>query len=224
MDINYELESFIKDKFIFKTFEIDNWFCDKKIYRYKYKEDAEEIKEELGIDYLKTDKINSWRFVDQKEIDFFFSEFVFYMTFVHHIKSGIKSKKQVFKEQILEIVQNQAELVLFDKRIKPFIKSQRVKVNRVRPLPTNLRKPVKDLKIGDQCFIFRYSDGPTIVDPCLVYDVDPDDDLMYSVMYFTNFGDYGMTSRKLEINGYHFAKVYPTEIGLTPEDAVKNKY
>ena len=79
-----------------------------------------------------------------------------------------------------------------------------------------------DLKIGDKCFIYRDSSVSKIVDPCLVYEVDKENELKYSIMYFSNFGVYGQTTGKLEINGYNFAKVYPTEIGLTPEEAVKN--
>ncbi len=224
MEINKELEKFIINKFAFKTFEIDNWFNNKNIYRYKYKDKAEEIKDELSIHYLEHNKIDEWKYIDQSLIDYIFNEFLWYMTCVHHIKTGIKSKKRQLKEYILEIITGQADIVTFDKRIKPFIKSQRIKVNRIRPLPIHLRKPVENLKVGDKCYIFRYSEGTTIVDPCLIYDVDENDDLKYSVMYFTNFGDYGITTKKMDINGYNFAKVYPTEIGLTPEEAVKNKY
>lgn len=224
MNYNKDLENFIVDKFQFKTFEIDNWFANKRIYRYKYKEHSEEISNELGIDYLRNDKIDSWRYIDNHAIDYFFGEFLWYMTLVQHVKSGIKSKKEIYKKLIFEIIQNQAEVVLFDKRIKPFVESQRIKVPRVRPLPTHLRKPVEAMKIGDKCFIFRYSEGIAIVDPCLVYDIVNGSELMYHVMYFTNFGDYGSASRKLGINGYGFATVYPTEIGLTPEEAVRNKY
>lgn len=224
MNIENETIKFLSENFSFKMFEIDNWFNDENIYRYQHKRNAKDFKEELGIEFLIKKQIEDWRYVDNKSLDYFFEEFVWFMFSIHNIKTGLKSQKKVIKDFMLELIKNQlSEAVFFDKRIEPFTKQKRIKTYRIKTLPTQKRVSV-DLKVGDKCFIYRNSSGSAIVDPCFVYAVNEDDELKYSIMYFTNFGDYGRTTEKLEINGYNFAKVYPTEIGQTPEEAVKNKY
>lgn len=159
MDINTELERFIIDKFTFKTFEIDNWLNDKRIYRYKFKNDAEAIEGELGIDYLGRNGLNDWIYIEKRTINYFFDEFAWHIIGTYNAKTAKKLKKRFLKEYILDVIKNQAELVRFDKRIKPFFKSQRIKVHRTISLPNNQRKPIGDLKIGDRCYIFRYGGG-----------------------------------------------------------------
>lgn len=218
MNLEYEILSFLKEKYTFKMFEIDNWINEKTTYRYKQTSRLCNVSDNIKI----KENIDEWEYVDKSVLDMFYDEFLWYNWGKHRLV--LKNKKRVIIFTMLEIIQNSlVKTIKYDVQIKSILKEKRIKVHRIKPLPFYERKPVS-LKNGDKCYIYRNKTTPAIVDPCLITNVDENEEFKYDVMYFTNYGKFKMTTNNLEINGYNFAKVSAIEIGLTPEDAVRNKY
>jgi len=225
MNLENAVRKYLDDNFIFRMFEIDKWLYNRFIFRYKHKhkQGVESFSERLDIDFLSSSELNSWTIVSDRAIDYFLSDFSWHIIKEYKVLAGTKGKKKVIKDLMLSMITNDLHKVVhFDKRIEPMFALNRIKVSNTKVLPINKRTPVYP-GIGETCYIFRGSGSSKIVDPCFIYEKD-EDNKMFKVMYFTNFGDYHLPTKKLKINGYGFTSVYPTEIGKTPEEAVMNKF
>lgn len=141
------------------------------------------------------------------------------------INKGVRSQKKILKELFIHKIENEiADVISFDNRIKPFFDKIRVKIKRINPVPIQNRKKV-EANLFDDCFICIGSSRPYIVNPAFIYKIEKHSyGTKYSLMYFTNFESCFLITNKLEINGYGFLSVYGDEFGLTPEEAVENKY
>lgn len=219
MSIESAVRNYLEDNFTFRMFEIDKWLNNKQIIRYKRKQDVELLKDELDFEFL-CSGLNSWNIVGKHTIDYFLSEFLWQGG--NRVLTKTKSKKEI-KGLMLSLISNDLhETVRFDRRIEPMFSLKRIKVNKIKAIPINKRIPV-DVNVGDVCYIYRDSGSSNIVDPCFIYEKN-EDNTMFKIMFFTNFGDYSIQTKKLDINGYGFHSVYPTEIGRTPEEAVMNRF
>lgn len=225
MTLESKVNEFLIEKFVFKNFEIDEWLNKRIIIRFQHRNRFHKINNNQDIKYLANQQLLNWEIINKDVVNYFFDEFCWFLQSKYNFQKSILSKKSIIKNLIQQqIEQELTDRVKFDSRIKPFFDKERIKVKGKKPIPKELWSKANP-ELGQECYICRNSSSPYIVDPAFVYKLDTNSPVtMYHLMYFTNFGDYFGTTNKLEINGYGFVSVYDNEFGLTPEEAVKNKY
>lgn len=226
MDLINEIDIFLKEKFIFKIFEIDEWIYNKKIIRFVLKERFLLNNNSIENNLLMNLNTDNWSVIESKSMDFFWFEFYLW-SIKDDIKKTriIKAQKKDIKKILLNKIETEiAEIASIDPKIKSFLNMERIIVKGIKPIKEDLRKPY-EVFLGNKYFICRESTTPYIVDPCIVYEIDNSfDDTMYNIMYFSNSDEYRKKTNKIEINSYGFLKVTSIQIGRTPEEAVNNQY
>ncbi len=217
--LNIEVEKFLSKNFSFVKFEIYNFFNNNKIYWVHSKATIFQDNEYTDKDAFKmidTIKSKNWAVYDEKStLKYITNEFKIFS----HIISNQKYKVVDIKVAIISILDSEklVKIIKFNPLISNLINEGRHRVKNVYPQEIKHRKSIT-AEVGDKVYFCDSSNN--IVNPAYVIGNFAEEKL--HIAYFTNLNSDNYETQKLDINGWATVGVYKNEVGLTPEQAIKN--
>ncbi|MFA6273965.1 MAG: hypothetical protein WC662_02285 [Candidatus Paceibacterota bacterium] len=215
-----EIEKFLSKNFSFVKFEIYNFFNNNKIYWAHSKAMIFQDMEYTDKDAFKmidTIKSKNWAVYDEKStLKYIASEFKLFS----HINSNHKYKVDDIKVVIKSILDSEklVQTIKFNPLISDLIKEGRHRVKNVYPNEIKSRQNIS-AEIGDKVYFCDSSNN--IANPAYVIGNFADEKL--HIAYFTNLNSDYIETQNLNINGWALIGAYKNEVGLTPEQAIKNR-
>ena len=215
-----EVEKFLTKHFSFVKFEIYDYFNNNRIY---YTQSKPQIFKDIeytdrqAFEMMDTIKSTNWSVYDEKSsVNYIAGEFRLF----GHIYSGNKYKLADIKLAVKNIFDNEklVQVIKFNPLIKDLINEGRHCVKGIYPEESKYRQNVS-AEVGTKVY---FCDGSNnIVSPAYVIGNFANEKL--HIAYFTNINSDHMETNKLDINGWAVAGAFPNELGLTPDQAIKNK-
>lgn len=215
-----EVEKFLIKHFSFIKFEIYNYFNNNKIYYVQSKAHIfknMEYTDREAFEMMDKIKYNNWLLYNEKSsVNYIAREFRLF----GNINSGNKYKFAEIKGAVKDIIANEklVQIIKFDPLIKDLINEGRHHVKGIYPDETKYRQNVTAL-VGTKVYFCDRSNN--IVSPAYVIGNFADDKL--HIAYFTNLNSDHMETNKLDINGWAVTGAFQNEVGLTPQQAIKNR-
>lgn len=212
--------AYLEDQFVFRKLEIDHWLGDKRvIYQHKDRYQPELFNAGKSAEELWHDReFEDWTTCTDKTVKYICSEFMF-----KNCLAVPKNRKAMIKAIIkAEIDHGELiETIKFNPILKQLIDSGRRKVTGVKPLLYASHKRMKvELNEGDLCYFCWNTKNPYMANPAYVYRKSGGS---YVLIFFTNLYQ-GKETSKVEINLGDFINAPADELGLTPEQAVMQRF
>jgi len=211
------IKAFLANTYHFVRLEIDTWMGAGIRYIPKARLEVIDIENRTGEQLLNDRYFENWMEFSDKTINNLADEFLFQNLL------QIKGQKRLIKRLVTKCLESD-ELTV-NVKSSPILKAQildgRKKGTRKKPLPSSVanRVPI-ELEAGQMCWICTRSTAPYIANPGLVLKKFQDG---YRIIYFTNIKG-SSEGTKLEINYHTFRSPTRYEIGLTPEQAILQKW
>jgi hypothetical protein len=224
IDLNPSLVSsvtkFLNEKFVFRKLEIHEFFEHKHppifwIHRSCYSPEVDTMEACMLLD---DQMLHYWQIYSKGTLALVFDEFQLWCFLKNLEKPAKRKSKEIIKALIetSELVQ----MIKFNPVLKNLIVQGRHKVSGVIPLhSTDSRRVRMDAKEGEVYYLCNDHSKPFIANPC--YIVKSTMNGPYRVMYFTNAASQFIETKKSRVNAYGFTTVFPNELGVTPEQAVR---
>ena len=218
--LNLEVEKFITKHFSFVKFEIYDFFNNNRIYYTQSKPQIfkdMEYNDRQAFEMIDTVKSNNWNVYDEKSsVKYIAGEFRLF----GHIYSGSKYKLADIKKAVQEIIGNGklVQIIKFNPLIKDLIQEGRHRIKGIFPEEEKYRQSIT-AKVGTKVYFCDRSNN--IVSPAYVLGNFVNEKL--HIAYFTNLNSDNMETSKLDVNGWAVAGAFSYELGLTPEQAIKNR-
>ena len=216
----WEVEKFLTEHFSFVKFEIYNYFNNNRIYYTQSKPQIlRDIKhtDKQAFEIMNTVKSNGWIVFDEKSsVKYIASEFKLF----NHIYSSNKYKLTDIKTVVKNCIGSEklVQIIKFNPLIKDLINEGRHRVKGIYPEESKFRQKIS-ANVGDKVYFCDNSNN--IVNPAYVIGNFADEKL--HIAYFCNINSDHFETQKLDINGWATVGVYKNEVGLTPEQALKNR-
>jgi hypothetical protein len=214
------LMAYLEHNYVFRKLEIDQWLGDDRII-YKHKEEYDPADFSLGksSEELWSDGVfEDWRVCTPMAVKNVCSEFLFR----NSAKAG-KNRKTLLKDVVTAEINHGSlvETIKFNPLLKQLIDKGRYKVTGVKPLlyTSNKREKI-ELSEGDTCYFCWNTKNPYVANPAYVFRKAGGS---YIIIFFTNLSK-GTETGKPEINMARFINAPADEIGLTPEQAVMQRF
>lgn len=214
------LMAYLESKFIFRKLEMDHWLGDQRIIYTK--------KDNYVTDLLNSGKsaeelwhnreFEDWTTYTDKTVKYICSEFM-----LENCATVGKNRKALIKEIIKAEIEQGAltETIKFNPILKQLIESGRKKTCGIKPLLYGSHKRVKvELNEGDFCYFCWNTKGPYVANPAYVYRKCGGS---YVIIFFSNLYK-GSETTKPEVNIGDFINAPADELGLTPEQAVLQRF
>lgn len=216
-------EKFLVDNYVFRQLNIYELFDSTRIiwtprkgghHRSEYDNEPE------TCNLLDDHVFDNWIILDKKHVKIFVSEFLFKNSISH----ALKFKKTDALAAMTNIIKSKkiVKKISYSSVVKECISEGRVKVNSVRPIPSNKDRVKIETNVGEKYYICLSSKPPYIVSPCHIIKAG-NDSLPCRVMFFTNFDNDLSETSKTKVNGWVFITAYSSEIGRTPQEAVLHR-
>jgi len=212
--------AYLEGNFVFRKLEIDLWLGNNRImYLHRHNYDAKVFDSAKSAEELWNDgEFEDWKTCTPIFIKNICSEFILKNT-------GLvgKGRKSLVKNIVTAEVEHGSlvETVKFNPLLKQLIDSGRQQVKGIKPLSYGSHKRVKvEINEGGLCYFCWNSKNPYIANPAYVFRKSGGS---YILIFFSNQHK-GSESRKLEINMARFINAAADELGLTPEQAVLQRF
>lgn len=215
-----EVENFLSKHFSFVKFEIYNYFNNNRIYYTQGKPqifNGIKYTDRQAFEIMDTVKSNSWIVFDEKSsVKYIAGEFRLF----NHIYSSNRYKLTDIKTAVKNYIGSEklVQIIRFNPLIKDLIIEGRHRVKGIYPEASKYRQNIS-AEIGDK--VYFCDSHSNIASPAYVIGSFAND--KFQIVYFTNLNHDYLETQKLDINGWATVGVYNNEIGLTPEQAIKNK-
>lgn len=214
------LMAYLEHEFVFKTLEIDQWLGDERIiYKHRSHYNTASFKSSKNTEEIWYDgEFEDWKTCTSMSIKNICSEFIF--------KYGAaisKNQKALIKDIIkAEITYGTlVETIKFNPTLKMLIDNGRKTVKGIKPLHYASNKRVNvQMNEGDLCYFCWNTKNPYVANPAYVFRKIGSS---YILLFFSNQSK-GTETSKLEINMARFINVPADELGLTPEQAVLQRF
>lgn len=215
------IENFLNEQFIFRRIQIYEYFGNKEVpIRWTFRD--------KNTDYSELDKCNEssvlfdgdyfyrWSFYNKKDL-ILFADLCEAALFNMDVKSTRSEIKTIIKNLITN--SDFIKTLYFNPLIKDLINEGRHIVRKVKPVRLDERTDIS-LNVGSKCYVCIDDKPPYIANPCYI---SKRFEGGYRVMFFTNMDNNFNDTYKSKINGLGFTTVFANEIGLTLEQAVRQK-
>ena len=212
--------AFLEDKFVFRKLEIDQWLGEDRII-FKHRDDYEpeifncgKSTEEIWSD----GELEDWHTCTPINVKNICSEFI-----LKNCAVVGKNRKSLIRDIVKAEISHGAliETIRFDPILKKLIDGGRKKVNGIKPLHYASNKRVTiELNEGDLCYFCWNAKNPYVANPAYVFRKVGGS---YIIIFFTNQSK-GSETSKPEINVGRFINAPADELGLTPEQAVLQRF
>lgn len=218
--LKIDVENFLIKNFSFVKFEIYNFFNNNKIYWTHSKALIFQDMEYTDKDAFKlidTIKSKNWSVYNEKSIlKYIAIEFKLFS----HIFSNQKHKVTDIKTAIKSILDSESlvQIIKFNPLIMDLINEGRHHVKSTYPEEIKFRQNIS-AEVGDKVYFCNSSNN--IANPAYVIGSFADKKL--HIAYFTNLNYDHIETGNLNINGWALIGAYSNEVGLTPEQAIKNR-
>ena len=215
-----EVEKFLTKHFSFVKFEIYNYFNNNRIYYTQSKQQIfqdMEYSDRQAFEMMDTVKSNSWIiYHDKSSVKYIANEFRLF----GHIYTGNNYKLEDIKLAVKKCIESErlVQIIKFNPLIKELVNEGRHHIKGVYPEETKYRQKI-NADIGTKVYFCDRSNN--IVSPAYVIGNIAEDRL--HIAYFTNLNSNYLETNKLQINGWAVTGAYLNEVGLTPEQAIKNR-
>lgn len=221
------LEDYLQQKYSFCKFSIHEVFAD--YYRqppvfYATKEDTPMFEKSLEAGdpfmLIGNGEFSKWKKFNTEAVKLIANDFIY-----HCIMTRIRPyiKGPLLKERIKKLV-NGALLkrVDFPPAWDRVIREGRCPVKYVTPHAVNSKARIEvKASPGDMVYVCILKKPPFIANPAYIVKVDTEAK-QARIVYFANFTRFNKLTRKVKINGFDLRDVQLDEIGIDPEQAVKN--
>jgi hypothetical protein len=218
-ELRATIQTYLAGNFYFRKLEIDKWmdggirYAEKDIFN-----QTDLASDRKAEQLLEEGFFESWRTFTEKSVNYLCGEFLW-----QNLASLGAGKKKLIKTIIADLVEKTDLTVAIksDPILESLIKTGRKRVKGIKPLPYSSNKRVAvDLQSGQTCFVCTDRSGPFISSPAYVLKKFEN---AYRIMFFTNVEDYG-ESKNLLVNQIICLTVQSNELGITPEQAVLQKW
>lgn len=214
------LMSYLDNRFLFRRLEIDQWLDDDRII---FKRKGEHITSVLNSgmtaeELWETGNLEDWATYSPMTAKNICSEFMF-----QNSLTVARGRKTLIRSMIkAEIEQGEiTKTIRFEPKLKALIEAGRQRVTGIKPLPYGSQNRIKiELNQGDSCFICYRNQAPYMANPAYVYKKLSGS---YLVIFFSNRLK-GTETSKTDINAARFINASADELGLTPEQAVLQRF
>jgi|APLak6261698768_1056241.scaffolds.fasta_scaffold00152_6 hypothetical protein len=215
-----EAEKFLSKNFSFVKFEIYNFFNNNKIYWTHSKAlifHDMEYTDKDAFKMIDTIKSKNWAVYDEKStLKYIASEFKLLSNIISNQKYKVADIKVAIKS-ILDSGKH-VQTIKFNPLISDLVNEGRHRVKNVYPQEIKCRQNIS-VGIGDKVYFCDSSNN--IANPAYVIGNFADEKL--HIAYFTNLNSDYIETQNLNINGWALIGAYKNEVGLTPEQAIKNR-
>lgn len=218
--LKIDIEKFLLKDFSFVKFEIHNYFNNNKIYWAHSKAmifQNMEYTDKDAFEMIDTIKSKNWAVYNEKStLKYIVGEFKLFSRLISNQKYKVADIKVAVKS-ILDS-EKLVKIIEFNPLISNLIKEGRHRVKNVNPQEIKYRQNIT-AEIGDKVYLCESSNN--IANPAYVIGNIANEKL--HIAYFTNLNSDNNETQNLKINGWALIGVNKNEVGLTPEQAIKNR-
>ena len=218
--LRFEVEKFLKEKFSFVKFEVYSFFNDNRIFwthdKVTFFQDQKCSDKEAFL-LIDTIKSINWSIYDEKvDLKYIIDEFKLFSSIFTNQKYKVADIKVVVKSFFK--TESLVQIIKFNPLILDLINEGRHRVTSIYPEDYKGRQKV-NADIGDK--VYFCDNINNIVNPAYVIGNFANEKL--HIAYFTNWNSDNIETQKLTVNGWGIVGAYKNEVGLTPNQAIKNR-
>lgn len=170
-------------------------------------------------EFLDNNTFGDWINYNKHDLDSFAEEFRF-----KNFSLNIKASNRKIKSIIEYLITNTklTKTINFNPLIKELINEGRYKVSKQKPLTWDSSNRIEiQAEEKNKYYICRKDQAQLMANPC--YIIRKNDTNNYRIIYFVNLDRNCRYTNKTKINAWAFTTALPTEIGLTPEQAIRQR-
>jgi hypothetical protein len=212
--------AYLENNFVFRKLEIDQWLGEERVV-FKYRENYDlslfkcgKSTEEIWCD----GDLEDWHTCTQIMVKNICSEFIFKNS------AAVGKHRKTLIRDIVKAETSCGELIetiKFNPTLKKLIDNGRKTMKGIKPLHYASNKRVNvELNEGDLCYFCWNTKNPYVANPAYVFRKSGGS---YLIIFFTNQYN-GLETSKPEINMGRFINAPADELGITPEQAVLQRF